>query len=111
MFKKRLRTLANYLESVPKERFDLHSWDCGTTACAVGYACKIPEFEQAGLGLGSSGQPTYNGRCFGFTAAAKFFGISSENAHKLFDANYYREGRDGVKAVVNKIRRFISDNS
>lgn len=59
----RLLMLADRLESVPAPRFDMESWcegewepgatefPCGTTACALGYATTIPEFQALGLHL------------------------------------------------------------
>lgn len=73
---RRLNVLAEYLKSVPKEKFNLSSWArgypedlldtdkvkklsgyqkflnmCGTTGCAFGWATAIPEFRKAGLKL------------------------------------------------------------
>lgn len=55
---KRLLKLAEKLESVPAKKFDMTTWKtetykgerlCGTAACALGWACEIPEFRKAGL--------------------------------------------------------------
>src|SRR5665213_1578337 len=63
-YKGRLLKLANYLDEVPAERFSFVSWVgsdwkegeslCSTTACALGHACSIPEFQALGLRLGIS---------------------------------------------------------
>lgn len=65
----RLTILAKFLETVQDNKLDLYSWrnntatvinsydvldealihDCNTTACAMGWACVIPEFKAAGL--------------------------------------------------------------
>jgi hypothetical protein len=58
----RLLKLADFLMTVPKERFDFGSWvgedwkgkpnlSCGTTACALGWATTIPLLRKAGLML------------------------------------------------------------
>lgn len=58
MHAKRLLKLADKLETVPPNEFDLGFWfmpdnrnkkDCGATACAFGWACSIPSFKRAGL--------------------------------------------------------------
>lgn len=57
---KRLLKLADRLESVPRKQFDMATYftetygpepDCGTAACALGWACTMPEFKRLGLGL------------------------------------------------------------
>lgn len=63
----RLTILAKFLETVPDDKLNMLSWrnnvakndvevsdedlihDCNTTACAMGWACTIPEFKEAGL--------------------------------------------------------------
>jgi hypothetical protein len=57
---RRLLKLAAHLEELPRERFDYgvyvgKDWkgapdlSCGTTACAIGWACAMPEFRKMGL--------------------------------------------------------------
>jgi hypothetical protein len=59
---KRLLVLADFLEKLPRKRFDYKSWvgqdwggapdlSCGTTACALGWAAVMPEFRRLGLRL------------------------------------------------------------
>ncbi len=56
----RLLLLADFLERLPDKRFDYGHWigngwkgdpglSCGTTACALGWATAIPEFQALGL--------------------------------------------------------------
>jgi hypothetical protein len=58
----RLTLLANFLDTVPKHRFDYETWvghnwqgkpdlSCGTTGCAIGWAMTMPEFTKLGYGL------------------------------------------------------------
>ncbi len=60
--RRRLLVLADFLETLPPERFDYGRWageswkgkpdlSCGTTACALGWATTIPEFRKLGLRL------------------------------------------------------------
>lgn len=54
----RLMMLASFLEKLPPERFNFRVWgtktkldDCGTVACAFGWATQIPAFAEMGLCL------------------------------------------------------------
>lgn len=91
---RRLLKLADFLEKLPKERFNFSSWvgddwegakdlSCGTTACALGWATAMPEFHRLGLKLDSEGWPRYN-REVGADAAKSIFAIDSEEAEFLF---------------------------
>ena len=125
----RLRHLITVLEAV-KEReqpFYLYGWmdenhpDCGTTACACGWAAMDETFKAEGLGLVPSTYPfrggTYNGKlwrslklAFGdsieFNAAMNFFGLAADDAVKLFHPNGYTDPRD-VCAVIRRVRKVI----
>lgn len=61
----RLTKLADLLDGLPSDHFNMEYWGrgettasdtldmnaCGTVACAFGWACSIPEFKEAGLSL------------------------------------------------------------
>ena len=66
--RKRLEKLAEFLKTVPSEKFDMELWmdtkaatarspdpvdanACGTVGCAMGWATTIPSFRKAGLRL------------------------------------------------------------
>ena len=70
MKKRRLLKLADFLDTVPRNKFDIGRWfspvgegavfpvgeipvvgACNTTACAAGWATTIPTFKRAGLHL------------------------------------------------------------
>jgi hypothetical protein len=105
MKRQHLAKLAMYLETVPEEYFDMSEWvkgaivfnglfkvspDCGTTACAGGWACMIPEFREEGLYLSNyvgSSCPTYKGLT-GTDALAAFFCIGYPDARQIFNGNY-----------------------
>jgi hypothetical protein len=122
--KRRLTKLADRLAKVQEERFDMALWAahngehspeednfCGTAACALGHAAMIPAFKRAGLGLDwflrDEGNPDKGWSAFvrfdGFDsedAGAAFFGLSAEEANKLFlDTNATR------KEVIKNIRK------
>lgn len=111
----RLLRLADHLEAVPPERFNLGEWEseCGTVACAIGHACRIPEFQAAGLALLPGDQwdepyPAF-GDYAGFNAAASFFGIEDLDALHLFDPDEYEDDdATQASAVVARIRAFVA---
>ena len=131
---RRLLKLADYLRKVKKRDFNMSHWsgppnpwdsgvNCGTTACAMGYACHIPSFKRAGLKLvpypGTLGE---RGECYPafdganeFDAAAKFFGISHQEASYLFNPmEYCGYGSGRVKnitpqIVAKRIRHYVRD--
>lgn len=60
IYKRRLLKLADFLDTLPKQRFNYEHWvgrdwqgaanlSCGTTACALGWATTIPSLRKAGL--------------------------------------------------------------
>lgn len=87
---------------------------CGTTACAMGVAASLPEFNLKGLGLRGSGSCAgvmfeVNGRdYFGFDAAEKFFGLNFDDADELFSPEKYvgRERKNPL-AVADKITALL----
>jgi hypothetical protein len=113
--KKRLLELATYLETtVHPYNFDMKVWhkkspSCGTTACALGHACMIPRFKRLGLRLKESdswsslSSPSYKEN-EGLKAAEKFFGLTSNEAERLF-----REGPENETpgAWAFGIRQFV----
>ena len=82
----RLLRLADHLETVPPETFDLSTWKCSSFACAVGHAADIPKFAAAGFSVYNL--PCYNGKT-GRAAVFKFFGIGAETFKRLFLAESY----------------------
>ena len=109
LYKDRLTKLGDFLVSVPSDRFDLLSWrnngesdmesdgnidddalrtGCGTTGCAVGWACTIPEFKEAGLAY-KDYTVSYDG-LRGFQAVEEFFGLSQMEAMYLFSEASYK---------------------
>lgn len=108
MRKDRLLKLAAHLRTVDPEKFIMHSWICGTKACALGHAAMIPEFQKAGLLLTilskENGRITYRGRA-GFYAAAAFFEISFTNSKDIFGYG----GFLGITYKVNPSPSEIAD--
>lgn len=85
---------AEFLEGVPRRDFSMFVWgvgrddgmpECGTLACALGYACAVPEFREAGLRYDNEDRITYRGRYYS-DAGCKFFGLSVQQGIDLFHA-------------------------
>jgi hypothetical protein len=140
---KRLLILATFLETVPEHKFDLMNWrdtglekltlgerlsgdymsnekllnnSCGTTGCAIGWACTIPEFIKDGF--------TWSGLCpiltdnskewrgwskewYGLDAILNFFNIDESTTFHLFEDNSYDDDKSGSKDVANRIREVV----
>ena len=101
----RLVKLAEFLKTVPEDRFDMSTWvwlrgrlpkhidereSCGTGGCALGWATAIPEFRKA-TGIRIAGhrifdypevRDRYGG--VGVEAGARLFGIHLDAAEWLF---------------------------
>ena len=120
--KRRLLAAAVYLESIPKDcwdHFDMNEWYqttkasegeregapdeaaallvCGTTACAGGWLCMVPEFRLLGLRLRRRRGyvcPDYSGRPFvagnGFEVLQQFFALSKKQSTSVFHGSGYR---------------------
>lgn len=115
----RLLKLAAHLDTVPPEKFDLGHWICGTTACAVGHACSIPEFRAEGLGWNSKQSrtrfenpaPRFGGS-EGWYAVQKFFDLDYGQATALFlDDSYDTHGeRTTAAEVAQRIREVVASD-
>lgn len=115
----RLTILADHLDTVPAERFDLGVWhrvtDCGTTACAVGHACAIPEFKAAGLQLVDSltawgftaKRPFYKGE-EALSAVMSFFDMDQCLAAFLLHEEFYPPQQRGAQDVAARIREVVA---
>lgn len=119
--KKRLLQLADFLETLGPERFDLQWWayngfspnKCGTTACAVGWATTIPAFKKAGLKLyrdyDDGLYPIYK-TYDSWDAVKVFFKLSMKDAEWLFNSGYYPvEQNNNPKYVAKRIREFVTE--
>lgn len=134
---RRLQILVDHLKNVNPRKFDLREWaysavwrnqcpvtldevtnpECGTTACAVGHACTIPEFQKLGLALvvsenlcryelmyfpGDGSEPFEN-----WDVPRNFFRIPQGIAYWLFDSSEYPRSNRSVFDVVARIESYI----
>lgn len=111
MNKERLLKLADFLDTVPEEKLKMGDWEseCGTAYCAFGWACQIPEFQEAGLELSGSNYRPYPkfGRYEGYEASAYFFDILIRDALYLFDPMAY-DGEITLGDVTGRIRGLVA---
>lgn len=129
---KRLKTLADFLKTIPTTRFNLSTWrndtsedydgeefisnlelksNCNTTACAIGWAGVIPEFISAGFSI----RQEENGcevPCFGrleeWSAVEEFFDLIPEQARYFFSPSFYPD-RKNPKHVIDRIEHVINN--
>lgn len=126
----RLLRLAAELDHVSKAAFDMDSYvangaefenkpltkerivSCGTTACALGWACTIPAFKSAGLKIhvdNYSVYPVFN-ESKATEAGAEFFGIPRKVSEWLFGGSYDNiNGETLPRDVARRIRSFVAD--
>lgn len=92
-----IRQLADYIEEIPKKRFNFAHWfhgiielltlkaplDCGTTACALGWATTMKVFKDKGLRVCGSSIALKDDRSEN-AIAHKVFGVSADVFHRLF---------------------------
>lgn len=116
----RLQILVDGLKTVPKAKFNLGGWrlgegsdvdlltGCGTQACAVGWACVMPEFVKEGLFF--NGYSPQVGDVTGWRAVERFFGLTEEEADLLFYQENYEE-HDNIDAVIERIQECIREYS
>ena len=138
VYKERLLKLANFLDKVPVERFNYRHWygngshddgcqdlSCGTTACALGWAATMPEFQALGFKVVGMrpGMPTEDPvmASIGFndtpwSSAQRLFGLSFCEAEFLFQPDLVRldkksknklSGDASAQDVAQHIRKFV----
>lgn len=115
----RLRKLADFLDELEPDKFDLGTWSdsddrfadaaCFTTACAGGWATTIPEFREAGFRL-YCGSPCF-GVGLGLSACERFFGLTFDQAHSIFLSDGYENGERTLPAVVARRLRAAADGA
>lgn len=110
----RLSLLISHLENNVKEHdFNIAHWD----TCAIGHACHIAEFKEAGLRLIVDSYPVEEGfQAFEckypafkgevcFSACEKLFDISHEDVLKLF---YDHTGRRSLPDEIDILRHYLN---
>lgn len=115
MHHERLLTLAEKLDTVSDDEFDI-SYFFGLNShpgCALGWACRIPEFNAAGLteyNLFPMYTPPSGPPCIGFNAGQKFFGMDREQTRFLFSRTEYGSHKPSAKFVADRIREMVRED-
>lgn len=130
VYVERLLLLAAFLEALAPAKFDFGEWvgsgwkgapelSCGTTACALGWACAIPEFRA----LGAVIRPGFNGPRLGIAGvedsypedvSALLFGLDSADHRELFHPGRppaYLDEYASSQEVAANIRRFVAERT
>lgn len=118
----RLEKLAQVLDKVPAKNFNMGAWirdkiegsftkkkilECGTRACALGWACTIREFRDDGLKMNYFMEPKFGDK-YGEDAGAEFFGIPYKIANHIF-MPVKRSSNNDPKVLAAEIRELIAD--
>lgn len=113
MNKRRLQLTIDTLRSVEEVNFDLDSWKCGTTACAVGWVGQSPWAINEGFKI-VYGAPTYNQLgnsnkplLHDWEAVNKFYDLGKYTSNKLFLNGSYRFQYDGTEAVIYRLNLLL----
>lgn len=105
---RRLLVLAEFLERhVEPRKFDMTSWGCGGSGCALHWAAAIPEFGAAGYSCET--EPRF-GFERSYEAAAAFFGLGNWfDASQMFSGS--RHAGESPAFVAARIRTFVAEQS
>lgn len=129
----RLRTLYAMMAGIPPELINLEEWrfstlygvrtlfhgvsdgdllsqNCGTVACAVGWACAYPDFINQGLGWDDN--PFFVDRSaihYGWDAVRGFFGLDEEQAEYLFSDRELKRPDMGLHRERVPVRSISAD--
>ena len=117
-YRRRLLRVADLVESLEPAQLRMGDWfqdlggrDCGTAACAIGWACR--DRKLAGLVINDYGEPTLRDCPFfdGWDAVIEYFGLDSREARHLFYIGSYPESEEPSPAMVaGRIRRHVQDS-
>jgi hypothetical protein len=125
----RLLYLARLVEQVPPRLLVMDEWfsgddrdangdvtpssDCGTAACAAGWATRCPAFHAEGLTTDEGWSPRYidprdpyERRYDGYDALEKFFALPDRDCRYLFSKENYTDPTPAT--VAARIRAFVA---
>lgn len=116
MNRERLQQMVTMLRELPATHhigFDLETWHCGTSACAVGHACINPEFRAQGLDLYVNTKgvaiPQY-ANLTGWDAVEDFFDLGMGDCERLFAEWRYPNGNGTTpRQVADRIEYFLEN--
>jgi hypothetical protein len=85
--------------------------DCGTTGCAIGWACAMPFFIKEGFVWDLERHGPSFGNLTDWEAINAFFDIPARLSERLFLDMYYDTNSAGPANVADKIENFIRQYS
>jgi len=120
VYRNRLLALAEFLYKLPEKQFKYTHWndsnECGTVACALGWACYMPRFQKLGLFMSKArNRPVMKGISGdSFDAARHLFGLSLQEAFFLFYPGSFKvlcteKCAPGANAVSKEVAKHIAD--
>lgn len=95
-----LEKLGEVVDNIDPKTLNMDDWvsgvnECGTVACIIGHACMNDWFKEKGLRLEDAPKVSHITPAFedelGYSAIERFFGISFNNADRLFSGDYYED--------------------
>lgn len=120
----RLLLLADRLDSVDPEHFNMELWSgsaqpCKTAGCALGYATTIPKLRDAGLKMARTNGwipvliRKHELRVSGYSAACVLFDIPMDTAYHIFSGGRYFPHDTALtpRRVARRIREVVADAS
>jgi hypothetical protein len=113
MHRERLEQMVVMLRNLPPEGpgFDIGTWRCGTTACAVGHACLNPVFQEQGFEWNKRHrEPVFHG-ILSWPAVELFFGLTKGQAEHFFYSASYSENDPTANDVADRIERFLAQHA
>lgn len=113
MNRERLTHLITVLEGVPKKAFDIWLFrnECGTAACAVGWAGMDPVFQAQGFRLevnAYGGYPVFENHG-AWTSIEVFFDLPAEVAKYLFSGYEYSVLEPTPQHVIYRIKEVLAN--
>lgn len=115
----RLEKLAEFLQTISRKQFNMENWyirkpDCGTVACAAGWATHIPSFRRAGFKLlrekyllkgdeYTHFSPVYKNNG-GMDAVQTFFNLNDDDAWHLFGDDTKRTPKQEAKVLRQYVK-------
>ena len=106
LYRERRETVARMLEVLPPEKFDLVHYQCGTTACALGW---LAHWKHDGWKWGDCDVLPERDRQGPTLSAAEYFGLSYRDADACFSASYDRAERLYGKDVADVSAQEVAD--
>ena len=111
----RLQRLIEILKTVPDNKFNINAWqsECGTVACAIGWALLDKDFNDQGFVYNSRNPhdlaaPSIVGKDLSaIESICYFFDIDKKTARNIFYSSGYMHSNPSVRQVIMKLENLI----